>query len=322
MIHAQARDSAGLVCLLDYATGALISRVNKGLRRRALKTQLGFLINPANGTWARLDDEAEDDTPGQGTPQRIVPIVQDNKNAALVRLAGEPLDHVGMATLQHALIRGIERCFQIEEGEILIEPTPSREERRALLAYEASEGGAGVLGRLATEPAMLAQVARTALELMHLQGVDAALAAHDPGLLCEVPDAECVRGCYRCLLSYYNQPDHQFIDRTNLGVRGMLLRMACAAVYRCRREARITPRPGARPSPSGACQPRTATPVTLGGIVVPFAWRSLTAAAGPAATVLSAQDAADANGYTLVGLPPEPEPTPPPDLLAALGLAP
>ena len=321
VIHVLARDGTGLVCLLDYATGALISRVNKGLRRRALKTQLGFLINPANGTWARLDDEAEDDAPGQGTPQRIVPIVQDSKNAALIRLAGEPLDHVGMATLQHALIRGIERCFQVEEGEILIEPTPSREERRALLAYEASEGGAGVLGRLATEPAMLAQVARTALELMHLQDVDAALVAQDPGLLCDVPDAECVRGCYRCLLSYYNQPDHQFIDRTNLGVRGMLLRMACSAVS--------LPAAGADQA-SAWCQAFAewglpspdATPITLGGIVVPFAWRALTAAAGSMATVSPAQDAADANGYTLVGLPSEPGPTPPSDLLAALGLAP
>ncbi len=51
----------------------------------------------------------------------------------------------------------------------MIEPTPSREERRALLAYEASEGGAGVLGRLAAEPEMLAQVAVKALELMHYE---------------------------------------------------------------------------------------------------------------------------------------------------------
>ena len=122
VLHAEASDVDGRVSRLDYATGALISRVNKGLRRRALKKQLGFLINPANGTWACLDDEVEDDTPGKAAPQRIVSVVQDHKNAALLRLAGEPLDHAGMATLQHALIRGIELCFQVEEGEIFIEP--------------------------------------------------------------------------------------------------------------------------------------------------------------------------------------------------------
>ena len=178
-----------------------------------------------------------------------------------------------------------------------------------------------MLGRLATEPAMLAQVARTALEIMHLKDIDTALAAQDPGLLCDVPDPECVRGCYRCLLSYYNQPDHQFIDRTNLAVHGVLLRMACAAVS--------LPQAGGGDG-SAWCQAFAewglptpdATPVTLGGIVVSFAWRSLLAAAGPAAAVSPAKEAADANGYTLVSLPEEPGPTPPPALLAALGITP
>ncbi len=35
-----------------------------------------------------------------------------------------------MATLQHALARGLEIVFQLEEGETLTEPVPSRERRR------------------------------------------------------------------------------------------------------------------------------------------------------------------------------------------------
>jgi hypothetical protein len=64
-----------------------------------------------------------------------------------------------MATLQAALKRGIEMTFQIEESELVAEPLPKQDERKALLFYEAAEGGAGVLTRLATEPGAMAQVA-------------------------------------------------------------------------------------------------------------------------------------------------------------------
>ena len=50
---------------------------------------------------------------------------------------------------------------------MVAEPLPKADERRALLFYEAAEGGAGVLTRLAGEPQSLAEVAGAALELMH-----------------------------------------------------------------------------------------------------------------------------------------------------------
>ena len=131
-----------------------------------------------------------------------------------------------MATLQHAIARGLEIVFQLEEGEIQTEPVPSRENRRGILAFEATEGGAGVLGRLIGEPHAMARVARTVLDLMHYRNLDAAIAAADPALLENDPEAQCVKGCYRCLLSYYNQPDHEHIDRTDDDVRRTLLRLA------------------------------------------------------------------------------------------------
>ena len=86
-------DPEGPVLRIDYASGALISRINKGLRRRKQKTILGFGIDPASGRWTKGPDE--DDGDGEGPDgaiiQRVNPIVQDNKtNAALFRIAGEP----------------------------------------------------------------------------------------------------------------------------------------------------------------------------------------------------------------------------------------
>ena len=41
----------------------------------------------------------------------------------------------------------------------------------------------------------------------------------DAGITCEA-------GCYECLLSYYNQPEHEFIDRRNAAVRAYLQKLA------------------------------------------------------------------------------------------------
>jgi hypothetical protein len=223
---AVARDEVGPILLLSYGHGATISRLNKGLRRRKEKSIFGFVIDPATGRWVGSRNEGDDDDPTTPAQQRVVPIVQDNKNALLLRLPGAPLSEMAIATLQHALARGLEIVFQLEEGEVSTEPVPSRERRRAILLYEATEGGAGVLGRLTTDPAALPRVARKALELMHFENIDTASTAAAPDALAEDSNARCVAGCYRCLLSYYNQPDHELINRTDRDVQLLLLRLA------------------------------------------------------------------------------------------------
>src|SRR5207237_2654972 len=92
---------------------------------------------------------------------------------------------------------------------------------------EATEGGAGVLTRLVSEETSLASVARRALQVMHL-------AVGEEGLpdrasdLSDQPGAACVAACYRCLMSYYNQPDHELLDRRDQQARRLLLRLAFA----------------------------------------------------------------------------------------------
>ena len=214
---------------LQYANSAEISRINKGLKRRRDRTVLGFMIDPRTGYWAKNEDEdPETDLPPDAErPVRIVPIVRDRKNALLLRFQNpERFDQGTIATVQHALLRGIAVEFQLEEGEVLGEPLPDRENRRAILAYEATEGGAGVLNRLVEDSSALNRVARRALELMHFDRVEEAIEAGDPDRLKERRDEACVRGCYRCLLSYFNQPDHEAIDRANPEVQQLLIDLA------------------------------------------------------------------------------------------------
>ena len=90
-----------------------------------------------------------------------------------------------------------------------------------------------MLTRLASEPESLAMVASKALEIMHFQKPEgewnvsqlASLEKKD-----DLNNALCEAGCYQCLLSYYNQPDHENINRRNADALELLVALANANV--------------------------------------------------------------------------------------------
>ncbi len=191
---------------IQYVPAATIWRINLGWRRRKEKSIYGFNIDTGTGYWSK-DDQApidQNDSAEKEGPliQRISPYVEDRRNL-LILTPVAPLSEQTMVTLQYALKRGVEECFQIEEAELMVEPLPNRDTRNSILFYEASEGGAGVLTRLVSDTGALARVARSALAICH----------YDPENDWNNLDTKCEAGCYRCLLSYYNQPDHELIDR-------------------------------------------------------------------------------------------------------------
>ena len=295
---------------LQYANSAEISRLNKGLKRRKDQTVFGFHIDPRSGYWAKSDDEDSDTDvpPDVVKPVRIVPIVRDRKNALLFRFEKpEQYEPETIATVQHALLRGIEVVFQLEEGEILGEPLPARDNRRAILAYEATEGGAGVLTRLIDDGKAINEVAKTALALMHFENVDAAIAAGDADLLQEKKDGSCVRGCYRCLLSYFNQPDHELIDRSSPEVAQFLIDLARGTI-----SLAAKPTAGTVASPwleafSAAGIPQVDTmPASFGGREFEFVWRAFAVAATTADLTAEAEADAMNKGWVVFGLPSAP----------------
>lgn len=232
IMRALLMDADTPVMELQYGQSATVWRMNLGWRRRKEKSLLGFKINPVTGHWmggANEEDEPDTDTPPDKTPpQRIVPYVEDRRNVLIVRPL-EVLDIKTMATLQYALKRGMEAVYQLEESELMAEPLPKADLRRSILFYESAEGGAGVLTRIATEPEALALVAAEALSIMHYQRPEDG--CWDATHLTEDRDAEghpiCEAGCYRCLLSYYNQPDHLHIDRRDADNDGKALEILC-----------------------------------------------------------------------------------------------
>jgi hypothetical protein len=239
------KEGDAILAELVYAPAARLWRINRGWRRRKEKSLLGFYINPITGYWSKQNTPEEEDEDDEAVAQsdkvlsqRIVPFVEDHCNI-LILTPSQPLDTEAMTTLQSALKRGIEMEFQIEESELIAEPLPRADTRKALLFYEAAEGGAGVLTRLASEPAYLASVAERALELMHYVIPEAR--PFQPDQLREEDGNRCRAGCYQCLLSYYNQPDHEHIDRRNPDVVKLLAALANAQVELVKPEERESP---------------------------------------------------------------------------------
>lgn len=226
--EAEATEGGEALLRIRYGPAATLWRVNLGWLRRQEKTVYGFSLDANTGEWTRDKDgqaptDAEDDSVGEGkTIQRVSPYVKDTRNALVVQPAGS-FPSEAMASLQYALKRGIEQEFQLESAELAAEPLPDRNDRRTILFYEAAEGGAGVLTRLAHDPRAWRRVARQALQACHY--------ASRSGRWSDARDLEdqepgCEAGCYVCLLSYYNQSDHALIDRRDPVVLDLLCRLA------------------------------------------------------------------------------------------------
>ncbi len=218
-----------------YGDGATVRVTNVGRANRKNKNDHGYWLDLVSGQWlseskanAADDEEADSEVPPVDQSKRkdkVIPFVEDHRNIAVLRWA-EFLDETQATTAQYAVERGIEAVFQLEDSELTSELLPDADERGRILFVEAAEGGAGVLRRLQAEPDALAKVAAQALDILHI----------DPVTGQDLEDA-CVRGCYRCLLSYGNQRFHEKIDRRT--VRDLLLDL--------RRSATTPPTPAPQP---------------------------------------------------------------------------
>jgi ATP-dependent helicase YprA (DUF1998 family) len=207
-----------------YGDGATVRVTNVGRSNRKNREDRGFWLDLTTGAWLSEADAnaADDEQPDTDAPRldaskrkdKVTPYVEDHRNIAVLRWARE-MDPTEAATAQYAIERGVEAVFQLEDSELTSELLPDDEGRGRVLLVEAAEGGAGVLRRLQSESNAIARVAREALSIMHI----------DPETGQDREDA-CVRGCYRCLLSYGNQRFHERIDRR--AIRGLLLDLAAA----------------------------------------------------------------------------------------------
>lgn len=214
--------SGATVATLTYGDTALIRRMNIGYRRAKVKN--GFPLNLQDGRWGKNSDtpEAQAKDIDSGTESvssgkshaLVIPYVEDRCNALLVEFS-ESLSDDQKIAVQYALKRGIAIAFQLEDNELAVEPLPSAADRRLLLFFENSEGGAGALRRFAMDTTSFRNAVREALDVCHYDpdtGDDLNHAKHAIRIGSAEPE-RCEHACYDCLLSYSNQPDHLVLDR-------------------------------------------------------------------------------------------------------------
>ena len=190
---------------LTYASSAELHFFNLGMKRMASS---GFKIDADTGELLEENALRKKGTGDYGVDprqniKRLGLHVSIAQNALLIKVDSLPLDHNtknAVQSLAYAIKRGIEHYYQVEEAELGFYTVGTGDEE-SFLFFERAEGGLGVLRRLAEEPDGLAQVAASALEVLHFSedGAD--------------QNPICAKACYECLLSYSNQQIADQLDR-------------------------------------------------------------------------------------------------------------
>ena len=189
--RAVARSGDSHLLNLRFIPAARLVSLNKGWRSQ--KTE-GFPMGMTSGNWRRSMPEPD---PDAREDYRIVKLWTSNLADALyiepIQALG--LESDGVITLQHALKRAIESVFQVEPSEIGVS-TMGDPECPNILLYEAAEGSLGILSQFVDDVATFQKVIETAEQI------------------CRFDDEEYkAPASYDDLMSYYNQRDHQRLDR-------------------------------------------------------------------------------------------------------------
>ncbi len=186
---------------LRYAHGGSLLLMNLGSRA---SDELGFQQCERCREWNPPDAHFGDDKPcgtkDESLRRGIVLFAEGRHDLLEISLPAGTSESAAIS-FAFALQVGVQVAFQLEESELSNRVFGDQATGRRILLYETEEGGIGVLNRLGQGLEWERVVAR-ALSTLHI----------DPESGDEVGDA-CVRACYDCLLSYYNQMWHDDLDR-------------------------------------------------------------------------------------------------------------
>lgn len=182
---------------LFYVPSAKLILLNKKWRR---SKENGFVIGNKTGffkTKRNLENPNPDDP-----HQNIMLYTYDTSDVLYIQpVKSLGLSEEGVITLQYALLKAIEKLYNIEPVEVSARLMGS-EENKNIMIYESAEGSIGVLKDIAKNPV---QIRNMFLEAYAICGYEYETKSD------KFPFRP--KASYDDLLSYYNQMDHIKIDR-------------------------------------------------------------------------------------------------------------
>jgi len=200
--------------VLTYEHNGQVINVNRGPRQNEEEDEaMGFGYCRACNRWLVSENALDNHLGGEdedgNCPQnagveeilRGIHLYTETQNDVITidcPLPGD-VDHTEgfYKTLRYTLEQAISVTMELDESEIdgFISEVPGKPDRRRIVIYETAEGGIGAVQAL-TETPRLRAVLQSAREVLH-EGEDG-----------------CEKACYECLCTFYNQRDHDLLDRT------------------------------------------------------------------------------------------------------------
>lgn len=179
---------------LTFIPSARLVQINRKWR---VTREAGFLIGLRSGFWKR-STQADNKKPLE--ENRMVQLYTTDTADSLYIEPIKALDLTpeGVITLMYALKRAIENLFQVEQGEIGVELIGD-DRQPNIFIYEAAEGSLGILSQFMEDKSTFTRVIDEAWRLCRY---------HEKDYLEEAS--------YDDLLSYYNQPHHDKINRFSI----------------------------------------------------------------------------------------------------------
>lgn len=203
------------VISMDYEHNGRLIGINKGLRQDVQEGKRGFAFCNACRSWINDNDDqinkhyssqnSKGDCRKNGTVNDLVKgmhLISDDIHDVLTikyELPDEVKNQkVFATTLMHAFNRAIQLTLDLDESELgcFLRPAVTEKEDYEIILYETIVGGAGAIESLLEKPIFNKLIAKSC-ELLHLFDKEGA----------------CDKACYDCLCSFFNQRDHQFLDR-------------------------------------------------------------------------------------------------------------
>lgn len=160
----------------------------------------GFNIDNRSGRWLK---QAEVEKPEyKDHVKQVMLFARDTADSLYLQPVKDlEIGPDQVITLSYALKRAIEKLFQTEENEVGVWVMGNKEAPNIMI-YEAAEGSLGILSQLIENPAKFKQLFVEAYKVLHFNPETKADTRPD------LPKAN-----YEDILSYYNQPHHDVLDR-------------------------------------------------------------------------------------------------------------